>query len=231
MVKIPLPPISGKNKLKPLFHTLKKGELLYRIFSPEFNPTALTFRHWGPLGRFDHQRCTLPQDCDAVRTCEPITDLERGISYFAPTISCCLVEVFGDTGIIQITDHKIGLITPNCDLILLDIRNQGAMRAGANEATLSKIPDRTTSQTWSRYFYEQPDIYTQIHGIIYGNAHNDEDAIALYERAEQFLTLKEEVSLKHKDLRSLILKAAFENSLIIEPYEELGVGSSPGRVY
>lgn len=225
MVKIPLPPIKGENKLKPLFHTLKEGELLYRIFSPEFNPTALTFRHWGPLGRFDHQRCNMLDDCYAARTCEPTTDSERGISYFAPTISSCLVEVFGDAGIIQITDHRIGLITPNRDLNLLDIRNQGAMRAGANEATLAKIADRGVSQTWSRYFYEQPKIYTQIHGIIYGNAHNDEDAIALYERAEQFLILKEELSLKHKDLRSLILKAAFENSLIIEPYEELAVGS------
>jgi hypothetical protein len=222
MVKTAYPPISGENKLKPLFHTLKKGTFLYRIFSPEFNPTALTFRHWGPLGRFDHQRCNLPDYCYAVRTCEPSYDSERGISYFAPTISSCLVEVFGDVGIIQITDHRIGLVTPKLDLNLLDIRNQGAMRAGANEATLAKIPDRGVSQAWSRYFYEQPQIYSQIHGIIYGNAHNNEDAIALYERAEEFLRLEEELSLKHKDLRRTILNAARDNSLIVEPYE-LGV--------
>jgi RES domain len=227
MVKILLPPISGQNKLKPLFHTLKKGELLYRIFcpSPEVKLTALTFRHLGPMNRFDHQRCNIHDDCYAARTCEPSYDSERGISYFAPTISSCLVEVFGDMDIIQITNHRIGLITPKCDLNLLDIRNQGAMRAGANEATLSKIPDRGVSQSWSRYFYEQPKIYTHIHGIIYGNAHNDEDAIAMYERAEQFLTLKEELSLKHKELRRAILKAAADNNLIIEPYEELGVRS------
>jgi RES domain len=220
MVKIQLPPISGKNNLKPLFHILEEGKLLYRIFTPDkFIPTALTFRHWGPLYRFDHQRCNTPDDCYAARTCEPNYDSERGICYMAPKISSCLVEVFGDTGIIQITNHRIGLVATTCDLMLLDVRNQGAMRAGANEATLAKVPDRAISQTWSRYFYEQPDIYMPIHGIIYGNAHNDEDAIAIYERAEKFLILKDELSLKHRELRPSILKAAVENNLIVEPYD------------
>jgi hypothetical protein len=220
MVKIQLPPISGKSNLKPLFHTLESGKLLYRIFTPdEFIPTALTFRHWGPLYRFDHQRCHIRDDCYAVRTCEPNYDSQRGICYMAPKISSCMVEVFGDAGIVQITNHRIGLVTTKCDLVLLDVRNQGAMRAGANEATLAKIPNRAISQAWSRYFYEQLEIYTPIHGIIYGNAHNDEDAIAIYERAEKFLILKEEISLKHRELRPSILKAAFENSLIVEPYD------------
>src|SRR5690606_23706211 len=43
------------------------------------------------------------------------------------------------------------------------------------------------SQPWSRYFYETPDTYGLIDGLCYLNAHNDEPAILLYERARDAL--------------------------------------------
>ncbi|NJM69403.1 MAG: RES domain-containing protein [Scytonema sp. RU_4_4] len=153
---------------------------------------------------------------------KPCNDLERGLYYAAPAplLSSCLVEVFGDTGCIEITDHQIAIVTPTSHLKLLDIRGSGAMLAGANDATLAKTPERGLSQAWSRYFYEQKEIYSDIQGIIYGNAHNNEDAIAIYERAKHLLTCPPGniYPLKHELFRGPILKAAEENNLEVERY-------------
>jgi hypothetical protein len=40
------------------------------------------------------------------------------------------------------------------------------MKAGS-VAALAKTADRELSQAWSRYFYEQEEIYGKIDGIIY----------------------------------------------------------------
>jgi hypothetical protein len=61
------------------------------------------------------------------------------------------------------------------------------MRAGS-VAALAKTADRVCSQSWARYFYEHPEIYgNDLDGIWYSNAHNDEDAIALFECAQAAL--------------------------------------------
>ncbi|ARV59588.1 hypothetical protein BZZ01_13960 [Nostocales cyanobacterium HT-58-2] len=251
------PPSPCFGKQNPKFYTLKKGTELLRIFQPEYNPTALTFRFWGPLHRFDHHLGDCP--CigvaqDNYETCgvwnqevsfgaediailqkqlaysacykplkrTPCDDPLRGIYYVAPAprLSSCLVEVFGDTRCIEITDHQIALITVTSHLKLLDVRGSGAMRAGANDATLAKTPQRGLSQAWSRFFYEQEAIYPEIQGIIYRNAHNDEEAIAIYERAKHLLTCPpgNVYPLKHELFRGAILKAAEENNLEVERY-------------
>lgn len=253
MVNIILPP-PGFSKAKPKFHILKKGTELLRIFRPEYNTTALTFRFWGPLHRFDHHlgeclcvgaqddyescgmwdesSCTeetaIPQKQLIYPACykpldrKPCDDPLRGMYYVAPVnlLSSCVVEVFGDAGCIEITDHQIALITTTNPLKLLDVRGSGAMRAGANDATLAKTEKRGLSQAWSRYFYEQKEIYPKIEGIIYRNAHNDEEAIAIYERAKHLLACPPEnvFPLKHELFRGPILKAAQENNLEVERY-------------
>jgi len=255
VVNIILPP-PGFSKAKPKFHILKKGTELLRIFSPEYNTAALTFRFWGPLHRFDHHLGECPcvnfiqENDDSADVCpqessageeklisleqlvdsgcykplnrKPCNDPLRGIYYVAPAplLSSCLVEVFGDAGCIEITDHQIALITTTSQLKLLDVRGSGAMRAGANDATLAKTEKRGLSQAWSRYFYEQKEIYPEIEGIIYRNAHNDEEAIAIYERAKHLLTCPPEnvFPLKHELFRGPILKAAEENNLEVERY-------------
>jgi hypothetical protein len=169
-----------------------------------------------PQKHFTAPACYKPLEREAWN------DPERGIYYAAPAplLSSCLVEVFGDTGCIEIEDHQIAIITCTSRIKLLDVRGSGAMRAGANDATLAKTDKRGMSQAWSRYFYEQKQIYPDIQGIIYHNAHNGEEAIAIYERAKHLLTCPPEnvLSLKHELFRGLILKAADENNLEVERY-------------
>ncbi len=194
----------------PCFHNLAVGSQIVRIFDPtKYQTQALTFRFNGPRHRFDHHRgdITAPQD-----------DQERGIYYAAFTLSSCLVEYFGDTGVIEIADQCVCRVSITRPLRLLDIRGSGAMKAGS-VAALSKTADRVLSQEWSRYFYENEDIYSRIDGIIYFNAHNDEEAISLYERASDGLDCPEDrvVRLAHPRLRPAIQKAALDNNLIFKP--------------
>lgn len=46
---------------------------------------------------------------------------------------------------------------------------------------------RKLTQAWSRYFYENPDLYGNIDGLIFNNAHDGQMANALYERASHKL--------------------------------------------
>lgn len=205
MVKIAPPP--PEREPNPLFHELAPGSRIVRIFDPtRYGTQALTFRINGPRVRFDHHR--FPQEA-------PQDDCDRGIYYAAPELSSCLVEIFGDTGIIEIQEQCIAYPTVTRSLQLLDLRNSGAMKAGS-VAALSQVPERDLSQAWSRYFYEQVEIYSRIDGIIYFNAHNYEEAIALYERAKDGLSCTEKnvIRLDHLALRPYIQEGARKNNLI-----------------
>ena len=194
----------------PLYRTLASGSFVLRIFEPtQYGTRATTFRYYGPINRFDHQ-LSPPDNC--------AEDPERGISYAGLTLSCCLVECFGDTGVIEIKGQQIGRIQLTRDLTLLDLRANGAMRAGS-VAALAKVADRHLSQAWSRYFYEQTDLYGQIDGISFLNAHNDEEAFALYERAQSALICPDDriLPLAHPSLRSAIQQAALDNHLDFLP--------------
>jgi RES domain len=191
----------------PLFRSLVAGSFMLRIFDPtRHGTTALSFRYFGPLGRFDHQRLS--------QTSSSSEDPDRGISYAGLTLSCCLVECFGDVGVIEIKGQQIARLELTRDLILLDLRGSGAMRAGA-VAALAKIADRNLSQAWSRYFYEQTADYGQLDGISYLNAHNDEEAIAIYEWAQSALICPDSqiLPLNNPSLRPAILEAALTNHL------------------
>jgi RES domain len=196
--------------LKRTFTFLARWAILafmLRIFDPtRHGTTALSFRYFGPLGRFDHQRLS--------PTGSSSEDPDRGISYAGLTLSCCLVECFGDVGVIEIKGQQIARLELTRDLTLLDLRGSGAMRAGA-VAALAKIADRNLSQAWSRYFYERTADYGQLDGISYLNAHNDEEAIAIYERAQSALVCTDAqiLPLNHPSLRPAILEAALTNHL------------------
>ena len=195
----------------PLYRTLASGSFVLRIFDPtQYGTQATTFRDYGPINRFDHQRLS-PAG-------ERAEDPERGISYAGLTLSCCLVECFGDTGAIEIKGQQIGRIQLTRDLTLLDLRANGAMRAGS-VAALAKVADRHLSQAWSRYFYERTDLYGQIDGISFLNANNDEEAIALYERAQSALICPDDriLPLAHPSIRPAIQQAALDNHLDFLP--------------
>ncbi|MBW4665788.1 MAG: RES family NAD+ phosphorylase [Chroococcus sp. CMT-3BRIN-NPC107] len=196
---------------KPVLYSIDEGECLVRIFDPtRYNIKPLTFRHYGPVARFDHQRYSK----DA-----PATDEERGIYYTGFTLSCCLVEVFGDKRTIDVGNYCVALVELKRPLSLLDLCGTPAMANGTVVA-LSSVPQRDISQSWSRYFYENCHVYTKVDGIIYNNAHNGERSVALYERATDALNCSpnDVMALSHKALRTEIRKVAELHGLIVVPY-------------
>ncbi len=208
MVVVELPP--PPRQPNPLFHDLPSGSLLVRIFVPSrYGATAAGFRSYGPLHSFDHHL----GGGDGT----PGEDAKRSIYYAAPTLSGCLVEVFGDTGVIDLDRHQVASPILRRDLRLLDLRHNGAMRAGT-KAAITKVSERKLSQAWSRHFYETPEVYGEVDGVIYLNAHNDEDAIALYERASDALECPPERIMKLDDeaLRAAVLEAADDNDLLVD---------------
>jgi hypothetical protein len=180
------------------------------LFDPSrHGATATGFRSYGPLHRFDHHR--------ARNNGESAEDAERGIYYAAFTLSGCLVEIFGDTGVVDLHRHRVASPILRRDLHLLDLRRNGAMRAGT-KAAIAKVPDRSVSQAWSRHFYGTPQVYGEVDGVVYLNAHNDEDAIALYERASDALECPPErtMGLDDEALRTAVLEAADDNDLVVD---------------
>ncbi|MBI3980102.1 MAG: RES family NAD+ phosphorylase [Chloroflexi bacterium] len=176
MVRIP-PPEFGRAPRDPIVFRVPAGTPLFRIFDPtQQGATASGFRFHGPHSRFDHHRGLGPP------AYEPGDDLERGVYYAAFTLSSCVVEVFGDQGSLTLGEQRIAKPALARELCLLDLRGPGAMRAGS-VAALAKVADRSLSQAWARRIYEHPDLFGPVDGILYANAHNDEDALVLFERA------------------------------------------------
>lgn len=186
----------------PKFYPLPPRAELRRIYSTE-RPgiTAATFRRYGPLERFDHQRPA----ADGT----PRADPERGISYFAEHLRGCLVEVFGDTNKVWMEHRYLCVSVTTAAVQLLDLRRGGGRAAGTEDA-LAKDGNRRISQAWSRYFYEHAEQYGEIDGIIYENAHNSDTAIALYERAASKLTFPEHDTVPLADLGASLYVAMQE---------------------
>ena len=207
MVVVHLPP--PLRSIAPKFVTLNRNDELLRIFDPtKYENTAVSFRNYGPVSRFDHHR-QYPNKIDP----------DRSVIYASPTLSCCLVEIFGDGGIIRVEQQQLAFITLKNTFKLLDLRGSGAMAAGTL-AAISSITERDISQAWGSYFYENSQLYGEVNGLIFAGAHNGEDAVCLYERAEPKLESAhvEILNLNHPDLRDTILSIAKNHSLIVSPY-------------
>ena len=203
VVRMP-PPIGG---ISPTHVTLKSGEVLVRIFDPtRYGATATSFRNYGPISRFDHHR----EYSDKI-------DPDRSVIYAGLTLSCCLVEIFGDGGIIAVEQQQVAFLTLTNNIKLLDIRGSGAMGAGT-VAAISSITQRDISQAWGKYFYEHPELYDEIEGLIFSGAHNGEDAIVLYERAKPKIEpfRIEVLNLNHPDLVVPILEIAEVHGLLVK---------------
>lgn len=94
LVLIPLPPPSRPPD--PLFQDFPVGTSLVRLFLPTPHGAGpLTFRAFGPLRHFDHHEGT-PRGRGRQAAVSP----DRRVYYAAPTLSCCIAEVFGDLGLI-----------------------------------------------------------------------------------------------------------------------------------
>jgi hypothetical protein len=221
---------------RPQHETVETQTALVRIFNPasRYKTQASTYRYFGPLLRFDHHQPLTKEEAAKFKGKE---DPNRGITYWGYTLSCCLVELFGDTKIVEFKDYEVAIATLEQPLLLLDIRDKGAMAAGS-VAALGSVADRLVSQAWSRfllnslnggnprngfsrYFYEQIDIYQKVDGILYSNAHNGEKAVALYERSEPIISNAKIQTrpLKDRSIRHLIDAAVAENNMnCFEPY-------------
>jgi hypothetical protein len=200
VVRIDPPP--PRRVTRPIVHELDAGSRLLRIYRPEpHGQTATGFRWIGPLERFDHHRDGV--DC--------------GILYAGFTLSCCLVECFGDTGVIDDQGRRLAFLVTRRPLHLLELRGRGAMRAGS-VAALASTADRDLSQDWSRHFHAT---YPQIDGLIYSSAHNEEAAVALYERADPNLHCELDWPLDHRSLRSRILKIASDHAMEAPPAAQM----------
>jgi hypothetical protein len=177
---------------------------MFRIYNPtSHGQSCCFFRRFGPVARFDHHRHPASS---------PSLDNDRGIYYAAPDFSCCIVEVFGDTGQIVCGDYHLALVRTIRDLRLLDLCGDGAMRAGT-VAAIAKS-DHDISRAWSRYFYDET-AFQLTDGLQYFNAHNDELAYALYERAETALECIEEIRLDDPSLRSKLAFIARRTNLLL----------------
>ena len=196
---------------KPVFLKIATGTTVVRLYNPSlYNAQALAFRTCGPISRFDHHRAPYPSCAE---------DPERGIIYGAFALSSCIVEVFGDRKVIEVGTWQVAALNTTRLLTLLDLRGHGAMRAGTVSA-VCKESNRQFSQEWSRYFYENSFIYTNIDGLAFYNAHNDEETFAFYERANGAFRCgsKDLQPLRHNSLRTAIQEIAITNNLLVEPY-------------
>jgi len=209
----PPPPTRVVN---PMILGVPVGTPLVRLFDPttKHHQTPCSFRMNGPRKRFDHHQAD-------PKTRDPIDNPDRGIYYSGAQydnslgLACCIVELFGDTGVVDFGEWHIAMPTLNRAIQLLDLRHKGAMRAGSAIAVTAC--DHQQSQPWSRYFYENPEIYTQLDGIMYPNAHNGELSLALYERAKDALDCSASpVRLDHPGLRSTVLAIMRDHSLTFD---------------
>ena len=212
------PPSPLVKPTNPQYVSLDPGDKIMKIYNPErHNTRENTLRDFGPLFRFDHHRPLAVKELEKEKGA---IDKERRSSYWGFTISCCLVEKFGDTRIIEFKAYRLAVLTLTESLELLDLRNSGAMAAGS-VAALNSVADRKLSQAWSNYIYQQTDIYGEVDGLMYHNAHNGEDSIVLYERCEariQSSVIKSRY-LKNRSLRHLIDKCAVNHGMAcFEPY-------------
>ena len=203
MVRIRRPPPTANLLIDPVYEVIPAGAELLRIYDPRFPG----FKYWGPNARFDHH---------LRPAARPGIDSERATLYVARTLSCCVVETFGDTRIIEPGDLIVARLRVARDVTLLDLRKNGAMRAGT-EVALAHAADHRLSQRWSRFFYTDPR-FAVMEGIAYSSAHNEEDCIVLYERAELAIEWKvlPHTRLAHPSLENDLVQIALDNGLLMD---------------
>jgi len=192
---------------KPVRSTIRAGTEWVRIFNPAWLGPA-QFSGLGPRHRFDHHR---------VSGSGPADDPDRRIYYAANDLKGCVVEVFGDTGVVTVGDLRVALVQLRRDVQLLDLRSNPALAAGS-VAALAATADRPLSQEWARWFYEHPADFGAIDGMAYLNAHNDDPAYALFERAEDAVEAIGHLRLAHNLFRAQLRAIAAACNMIVEPY-------------
>jgi hypothetical protein len=206
VVLVALPPPDPRRRIVPVHHVLPNGTDLFRIYdpaAPHGPPKAKAFRWQGPYARFDHHRGSGRRE-------------RRGIWYAGLGLSCAVVEAF-EIGVVEAGTKHLARLRTTRDLLLLDLRGRGAMRAGTVAAI--SAADHSLSQPWSRYFREHPEIYGEIDGLLYLSAHNGDPAVALYERASDGLELSRgrDAAVSASVVLAEVRRVALDHGLVVLP--------------
>jgi len=206
MVRVALPPPDPRRRIRPIHHSLSEGTDLFRIYDPgaPHGPRdGRAFRWHGPYARFDHHRSSGGRE-------------RRGIWYAGLSLSCAVVEAF-DVGVVEAGTKHLARLRATRELLLLDLRGRAAMRAGTVAAI--SAGNHSLSQPWSRYFWEHPEIYAELDGLLYSSAHNGEPAVALYERARDGLELPrgQDAALSDSVILAAVRRAALDHALLVLP--------------
>ena len=132
------------------------------------------------------------------------------------TLSCAVVEAF-DIGIVEPGTKLLARARATRDLLLLDLRGRAAMRSGTVAAI--SAGDHSLSQPWSRYFWEHPEIYGELDGLLYPSAHNGEPAVALYERGRAGIEVPSgrDAPLTDPAVLAALRRVALDHRLIVLP--------------
>jgi hypothetical protein len=146
---------------------------------------------------------------------EPLASGRRAIYYCARTLDGAVAEAFGDLGVIQAGTKRLARIHAVRDLRLVDLRGRAAQAAGTVAAI--SMSDHPIAQAWSRHIWSTVAVYGAVDGLAYSSAHNGEDCIALYERAEGAVECRtgHDAPLTDQDVYAAV--AACANTLIVEP--------------
>lgn len=142
----------------------------------------------------------------------PANDSAHGVYYAADELGGCVIEVFGDTGVIETANYGVAEVLLPRDIVLLDLNAGGAWDAGSSSA-LTKDADRSYTQRWARYFYAESITYGLIDGLRYENAHNDAQAYVLFERSGT-LDLERDRALADPGLETELFRVADRLHLI-----------------
>lgn len=189
------------SKIEPIAADVR----LLRIYAPEpYRTGPLTFREFGPLLRFDHQRPAVAG---------PRRDRGRGILYAARELVCSVGERFGDDGAVTKTGYRLARLAVTDGVAVLDLRGAAATGAGTI-AAIGGVGERQVTQAWARWWYEHPQL-ASIDGLLYTSAHSGLDALALWERADGKLVEDADWELRDDLIRDDLELAANELHLPI----------------
>jgi RES domain len=160
--------------------------------------------------RFDHQR---PRRWLS----QPRLDQQRAVWYGSyDDLACAVVELFGDDRLVWLEPWHLARPEVIKPLRLLDLRDNGAMRAGT-VAEIAKTAEMKMTWRWSRYFYEE-STYGEIAGLLWLSAHNDGNCIVLFERAEENLACDHcSLPLNDPGIRDDLLRAVDDHRLMLAP--------------
>lgn len=137
-------------------------------------PDGVTFRHDGPLNRFDHHRDAVPPMID---------ESGRRILYVGEDLATSASEVFGEAGIAAICPrYRVSIVAPIRPLALFDLARRGAALAiGALPALADGSEARSLTQQWARGIFEDRPAGQDVCGVRYRTAYNFGYSLALWD--------------------------------------------------